>query len=278
MPNDLIDNLALWYNFDFKMKNLKVIINADDLGISLNVNDAIDDAMRAGWITSATIIAGAQYFKQAVAIAKKYPQCSFGIHLDLMEFGSFSHNMKKSVFCNDRNFFNQSFETKASFFHTREVVDEWMSQIEFIRSHGIHISHIDSHYHVHTLPQVFFALKHVQNLASIPKVRTTRNLIPNSEKKIFKTRIKMFKKYIWHNAVRNMFNGAITTDYFGSVSDFVEFAIDTNREYWRNKTLELMCHPGTSNQIFINECKMLTGGVPLLTDLNPEFISYNNIN
>ena len=60
---------------------MKIIINADDLGKSMKVNDAIFKLMDKNLITSSTIMANGDYVEDAIVRSKKYPNFSFGIHL-----------------------------------------------------------------------------------------------------------------------------------------------------------------------------------------------------
>ena len=65
---------------------MKIIINADDLGMSVEVNSAISSLLEEEKITSSSIMSNAPYFEEAVNIAKNFPNYSFGIHLNLTKF------------------------------------------------------------------------------------------------------------------------------------------------------------------------------------------------
>lgn len=72
----------------------RVIINADDLGISLRVNDSIFELMEYRRISSATLMATGPAFDDAVSRMPKFPHCSFGIHLNLTEFAPLSGKIR----------------------------------------------------------------------------------------------------------------------------------------------------------------------------------------
>jgi chitin disaccharide deacetylase len=255
----------------------QIIINADDMGLSETVNAAIDKGFNAGWLTSATILAGAPAFEQAVQIARKYPQFSFGVHLDLMDYGPLSISKAGMKYCKSDGSWNRSFEKNSSLKDTKFIIEECMAQIDFIRSNGINISHIDSHYHIHTLPNVFIALKRIQVLSQIFKVRTTRNLIPKKEKQSTQEKLKIIKKWLWHHGLRNLAFKTITTDYFGSVSDFINVSKEVNACHWEGKTIELMCHPGLENTEYAHDCKLLSDGVFIQVGMLHELISYHHL-
>ena len=65
---------------------MRIIINADDLGISQEVNDAIFGLMAEGKVTSATILANGPAVEEAARRVAEFPECSFGVHLNLTEF------------------------------------------------------------------------------------------------------------------------------------------------------------------------------------------------
>ena len=51
---------------------INVIINADDLGLNQKVNNAINEALSNGFITSSTILANSDYMDEVRRIVKKY--------------------------------------------------------------------------------------------------------------------------------------------------------------------------------------------------------------
>lgn len=64
---------------------MKCIINADDLGLSQGVNDAILDALSRGIITSSTILANTTLWDDVCEIARSFPSASFGVYLNLTQ-------------------------------------------------------------------------------------------------------------------------------------------------------------------------------------------------
>src|SRR5215813_15169858 len=59
----------------------KVIINADDFGISEEVNEAVVRSFREGVLTSTSLMVTGDAFEQAVKLAKENPGLAVGIHL-----------------------------------------------------------------------------------------------------------------------------------------------------------------------------------------------------
>src|SRR3989442_9867324 len=63
----------------------RLIVNADDLGLTANVNRAILDGHCRGVITSTSLLANGEAFQSAVALALQAPRLGVGVHLNLTE-------------------------------------------------------------------------------------------------------------------------------------------------------------------------------------------------
>ncbi len=63
---------------------MKIIINCDDLGASVTINECIFELMEQRRVTSATLLTNGSAVEDAVRQIGKYPECSFGVHSVLM--------------------------------------------------------------------------------------------------------------------------------------------------------------------------------------------------
>src|SRR5204863_9488270 len=63
----------------------RLIVNADDFGLTANVNRAILDGHCRGVITSASLLSNGEAFESAVALALQTPRLGVGVHLNLTE-------------------------------------------------------------------------------------------------------------------------------------------------------------------------------------------------
>ena len=64
---------------------MKVIINADDFGMSRTVNQAIVDGYNNGILTSTCIMANMPSFEDAIRKLKDIEGIGLGIHLNIIE-------------------------------------------------------------------------------------------------------------------------------------------------------------------------------------------------
>jgi predicted glycoside hydrolase/deacetylase ChbG (UPF0249 family) len=69
-----------------RAEHVRLIINADDLGISPVVNDEIFDHINRGFVSSATILGNGPAVADATHQIARFPQASFGVHLNATEF------------------------------------------------------------------------------------------------------------------------------------------------------------------------------------------------
>src|SRR5688572_20275118 len=67
-----------------KSKERRLIVNADDFGLSSSANGAIIQAHRNGILTSASLMMNEPGFDEAVALARENPRLGVGLHLTLL--------------------------------------------------------------------------------------------------------------------------------------------------------------------------------------------------
>jgi predicted glycoside hydrolase/deacetylase ChbG (UPF0249 family) len=67
-------------------RNVVVVVNADDLGLSAGVNRGIFEAHERGIVTSASLMVRWAGAREAAAYAKEHPRLGVGLHLDFAEW------------------------------------------------------------------------------------------------------------------------------------------------------------------------------------------------
>jgi len=222
-----------------KNSKAQVIINADDLGISVNVNNLIFDLMGRRRITSATLLANSPAFDDAVLRIPKYAHCSFGVHLNLTQFAPLSEKKRLSQILDEKGEFagNRVREVPMDSPFREAIYREWRAQIEKTRSAGVTISHIDGHHHIHTIPMLFLILKRIQEDCDIWRIRISRTFTGKDHP--FSLHKKICKA--GYNFILRHHRRTITTDEFGSFEDYLALA---RTGKFASKTVELATHPG----------------------------------
>jgi predicted glycoside hydrolase/deacetylase ChbG (UPF0249 family) len=222
---------------------MKVIINADDLGYSMDTNQAIFSLMGQRRVTSSTLMANGPAFQDAVQHIPDFPDFSFGIHLTLTEFTALTTPQifydtklidEKGVFAGELHL-RQIRPTPALL---KALLREWEQQVAKLLDHGVSVSHFDSHHHTHTIPWLFWNLKKLQKRFNIRRVRKTINWYYHEDHR--PSRSLRLKKKAWNWALQNLYSTK-TTDYFTAFDRFVK---NYEGEMYSQEVAELMCHPG----------------------------------
>jgi predicted glycoside hydrolase/deacetylase ChbG (UPF0249 family) len=144
---------------------IKVIVNADDFGFCRSVNEGIVLAHREGILTSATLMANAPGFDQAVDLSRENPNLGIGVHLNIVRGRPLSDPARiSSAVAPDGRFWGSVYKIirkhYARSIRLADVETEWRAQIEKALRAGIAVTHLDSEKHMHTFPPYFrIALK-----------------------------------------------------------------------------------------------------------------------
>ena len=222
-------------------RTVRVIINADDLGMSTNVNRTILNLLSQNLVTSATIMANAPAFEDAAERILQHGHNSVGIHLNVTLFKPLTRNPHLKPLLDAHGEFTKKIMTiPINKIIQQAVFYEWIAQIEKVQSYGIKMSHIDSHQHIHTFPQLFLILKKVQKKFGIRKVRLSKNIYSN--RMPINTRQLKYKKQLWNCALKAYYITK-TTSGFTDFSTFYEVAKSGD---FYHQSVEAMTHPGSS--------------------------------
>jgi len=229
---------------------MKVIINADDLGMSLEVNNAIFELMAQGRVTSATMMANGAALEDAVVRAGRMNGCSFGVHLNASQFKPLTTHPGLLPILDKEGCFagNAVREVPITSEIRTAIFQEWCAQVERIRAAGVSISHLDSHHHTHTVPGLFTVFKGVQRRFGIRKARATMNIYSRRTPGRWPL---LARKAVWNFALRHYYH-TITTNGFTSLQIFTEAASEKKLGY---RSVELMVHPGGDS--FAEETRLL---------------------
>src|ERR1035441_8902953 len=112
---------------------MRVIINADDLGYSPLVNEAMFSLMEARRLTSATLMTTAPGFGEAGRGFGNFPWCSFGVHLTLTEFPPLTPSdqvVRAGMIDKNGAFFGDGRSIRPTSALKEAVFKEWCRQVE----------------------------------------------------------------------------------------------------------------------------------------------------
>jgi predicted glycoside hydrolase/deacetylase ChbG (UPF0249 family) len=152
----------------------KLVIVADDFGLTDGVNRGIYECHQAGIVSSASIMVNTPASRQASAMAL---QANFdvGIHVNLTLGYSIKPREAVRSLVSSRGLFYSlgGFLGRACSNRLKwsEVESEVRAQIEYVFSLGLRPTHLNSHHHVHILPPLFEILNRLCRDYGIPFLR-----------------------------------------------------------------------------------------------------------
>lgn len=162
-----------------------LIVHADDFGLSHAVNEGILRAHREGMLTSTSLTACGAAFDAAMELARKTPSLDIGVHLTLVEEKPVLEPSRIPTLVGTDGRLHQH----ASVFFKKflsgrirlsEVRDELDAQMKRICGHGLRISHLDSHQHLHILPGIIRITAELGKAYGVPVIRLPRERLPLS--------------------------------------------------------------------------------------------------
>ena len=155
----------------------RLIINADDFGLSMGVNRAIVEAHAAGTVSSASLLVNAPGFEHAVRAAHSTPALGVGLHFNLTMGAPVSAAAAVPSLCDPRTgrFYSLSgliARTLTGRVDGGEVALECTAQIARARAAGVgKLTHLDGHQHAHVLPGIWGPVVAASTRAGIDVMR-----------------------------------------------------------------------------------------------------------
>ncbi|MGH9633746.1 MAG: carbohydrate deacetylase [Candidatus Angelobacter sp.] len=240
----------------------RLIVNADDFGLTSGVNRAIIEGNRLGIVTSATLMANAKATDAAIDLAKAQPGLKIGCHVVLIDGVPLKANFQSLTNGSPR------FRTSLKEFSiaalrkqisAEEVQQEVEAQVRKVQSRGITLTHLDSHKHTHMFPHILRPLLRAAKACGIRAVRNPFEplrcwphvMVLNSPGLWLRSAgVMAFQMFAadFHSAVKE--EGMVSPD--GTVGIAVTGMLD---QKWLSRILEalpegtweLVCHPGYSD-------------------------------
>jgi predicted glycoside hydrolase/deacetylase ChbG (UPF0249 family) len=154
--------------------SIRLVVNADDFGVSKRINHGILQAHREGIVTATSLMAVGRAFEHAVQMLRTAPSLDVGVHLTLVAEAPLLRSDSSLVGADGR--FPAGAAAVAARWLTgkirkADVKTEWCAQIERVLENGIRVTHLDSHQHVHVLLGLFDLARTLAARYDIPFVR-----------------------------------------------------------------------------------------------------------
>jgi chitin disaccharide deacetylase len=239
----------------------RLIVNADDFGLTAGVNRAILEAHTRGIVTSSTLMATGRAFNDATRLAKDVPRLSIGCHVVLIDGQPVLDPQRVSSLTGSDNRFRdglKSFAARAlaGRLNPDQIEAEAAAQIGKLQSAGIIVSHIDTHKHTHIFPGVLKPLLRAGRACGVKAMRNPfgpRRPLRSSE---LLARPNLWTRYAEVKALRALaakFNASAQRESFltpdGTLGIEVTGTLDESlfrsiAEIIPEGTWELVCHPG----------------------------------
>lgn len=243
----------------------RLIVNADDFGLTAGVNRAIVETHIGGVVSSATLMANGPRFEDAVTAARSAPNLSVGCHVVLVDGTPVSPPGTLDTLLAIRSAEPNKFYSSLSGFAARamlggfdrdQLVAEVTAQIRKIQSAGLPVTHLDTHKHAHIFPEILTALLRAARICGVRAIRNPIVPVKALPARQFKGKPHLWKRYgqvrVLHTFSgqfhqRTKRAGLVTPDGVLGVIETGSVGISLLRQTLANLpegTWELVCHPG----------------------------------
>jgi len=248
---------------------MKLIINADDVGLHPAVARAVEILAERGVVTSASIVATGMDVESAVLLEG----VSLGVHLDILRGRPLSHWQEVNTLVDENGAFFVNpvilFEkyAKGKFDH-EQVEREWSAQIERVIDLGVKPTHLTSHKHIHGWPSLTRMVAGLANRYGIGWVRKPEECSEISL--LDKSGIQARFQNVCGFFDREVDEVNWTDGFWSAIDKNTELTIDAFNEYLdgyeeaeEGSIVELCCKPGVT----------VAGDPPIPLECNPPEIS-----
>jgi len=134
----------------------RLIVNADDFGMSRGITDAVILAHRYGYLTSASLMVNMPAAEYAVTRLAAVPRFGVGVHLNICAGKPILPAREVlSLVGPDGNFHAPGVMIRRLWawrVSPREIEAEFQAQIRWMKQRGVTLTHADSHHHTHLYP------------------------------------------------------------------------------------------------------------------------------
>lgn len=217
---------------------MKLILNADDFGLSASVNKGIIDCFNEGLISSTTMMMNTPYTDEAIKLAKEHNIKNIGIHLNLTYGKSVLPASEVPSLVDE----NGVFHYVCMLGYYTQYLDakkELRAQIEKFLDSGLTPDHLDHHHYFNEIPNILKAYLELAQEYKLP----VRSMDENARNRAHEMGVK-------------------TTDEFsfafhGNGVDISTFGVLKSLFWNRDISLEVLTHVGYIDDYTRNQTNYL---------------------
>jgi len=163
----------------------ELIVTGDDFGLSLAVNEAIEEAHRKGVLSTASLMVSAKASGDAVDRARRLPSLRVGLHLVLVGGSPVSPpHLLPGLVDAKGEFSSHLFRAGIDFFFSpgirRQLEQEIRAQFQAFRNTGLSLDHVNCHNHMHLHPTIGRLILQVGKEYDLKAVRYPREPVLRS--------------------------------------------------------------------------------------------------
>jgi chitin disaccharide deacetylase len=240
----------------------RLIINADDFGLTAGVNRAVVEAHEHGVVTSATLMANGPAFADAIDLARSRPRLGVGCHIVLLDGAPLLDATAVRSLLDRGNSSGPLFREGITRFGTlalvgrldeNEIEAEATAQIRKLQAAGISVTHLDSHKHTHLFPRVLRPLLRAAARCGVKAIRNPFERMQGSqlsaspslwrrwaEVGVLRGLTRQFREAVRQAEISTP-DGTLAIVATGSLNErLLRLMVDNLPE----GTWELVCHPG----------------------------------
>jgi hopanoid biosynthesis associated protein HpnK len=239
----------------------RLILNADDFGLTPGINRSIVEAHTQGVLSSATMMANAPATAEAATLALAHPSLGVGCHVVLVDGAPITDpgRLPSLVPSQGSQFRNRVSSLAALALSGRldrsQIESEATAQFRSLQHAGISLTHFDTHKHAHLFPAVLEGVLRAARICGVPALRNPFEPAQSFSAIVTQGRIR-WKRSVQTRALRFLQpefqrlvkrSGLLTTD--GTVGIAATGSLDAALfarilETLPDGTWEFVCHPG----------------------------------
>ncbi len=234
----------------------RLIVNADDFGLTAGVNRAVAELTGDGALRSATLMASGRQFDHAIDVARASPGLAIGCHVVFVD-GTASAAPDRIPSLSDsggslRNSLPAFLlDLQRGRIPEREIEEEAGAQISRLQAAGITVTHVDTHKHTHLFPRVARPLMRAAAACGVRGIRnpfeqawsaglTRGAILRRLEVTALRTFQESFHTLLRASGLRST-EGSIGVSATGSLD---RPTLQRLLDHAAGGTWELVCHPG----------------------------------